>query len=79
LQPKHKETYQHFLVLAHPDALALDELYVFESTKHIMMDLELNLDPEGRSLLDGERLVLEGLDCTRRGDIDHDIIATFDF
>jgi hypothetical protein len=44
-----------------------------------MVHLELNLDPERRSLFDGERLVLEVLGCTRCRDINHNIIAAFNF
>lgn len=65
LIPRICETYQHLLVLAHSDALSLNNLNIFQATENIVLHLERGLDAESAAFLDGERLILETVDRSR--------------
>lgn len=43
-----------------------------------MVDLEGSPDVEGGTLLDVERLVLEGIHSSGGGQVDHDVVAALD-
>lgn len=69
---------QHLLILADTNTLALDHLQVLETTQHLMVDLEDNLDVELSTLLNGERLVLKTVDSSGGGQVDHDVGTALD-
>lgn len=52
-------TANHFLVLAHPNALALRGLDVFETGENLVLDHENRLHLVLAALLDGERFLLQ--------------------
>lgn len=72
------ETYHHFLHLA-ADSHARHFLEVLQACKDLVLDLELGLHAEGSTLLDGEGLALESVDCTRRPQVNDDVLTTVDF
>ncbi len=55
-----EKTYDHFTVLANPDSLALHDLDVLQTAEDLVLDLESGPHGELGSLLDLERVVLEG-------------------
>ena len=48
------QTHYHFLVLAHPNALSLDDLQIFQAAQDIMLHLEVGLHAKLSTLLDRE-------------------------
>lgn len=72
-----EETYNHFLILANTNTLALDDLDVVQSRQNLVLDLELRRHAELGALLDFERLVLESGFRTLFGQVDGDGWAAF--
>lgn len=70
-------THKHLLVLADTEALALDSLYVLQSTQDVVVDLEGHLDAEVGALLDLEGLIFQLFNCAFGGDIDYDVGPAF--
>ena len=64
------KTYNHLALLANLDALALDNLDVVQTTENLVLDLEGSNHGELSTLLDLERLVLEGDLASRGGEVD---------
>jgi len=58
-------TADHFLVLAHPNALTLGDLDVFKTGENLMLDHEIRLHLVLATLLDGERFLLQALKSAR--------------
>lgn len=70
-------SYHHLLHLV-ADTHACDLLKVLQTRQNLMLDLELGLHAESGTLLDCERLALEGLEGTRRLEVDDDVGAAID-
>lgn len=66
-------TYEHLLVLADPDSLALDHLQVLQPAQHLVMHLKNSFCAELGSFLDRERLVLQLIQGVRPGEVDGDV------
>ena len=66
-------TYQHLLVLADANALALHHLDILQSTQDLMLDLENDLGAELGALLDHEGFLLELLQGIGTRQVHHDI------
>ena len=72
------QTYNHLLHLslgAHPG----DDLDVFHATEDFVLDAEASFHAESGTLLDGEGLLVEGVQGALLGQVDHDVGAAFDF
>ena len=70
--------YHHLLHLV-ADTHACDLLQVLQTSQDLVLDLELCLHAECSTLLDGERLLLEGLEGARRLEVDDDVGAALNF
>ena len=70
--------YHHLLHLV-ADTHACDLLQVLQASQDLVLDLELCLHAEGSTLLDDERLLLEGLKGARRLEVDDDVGTAIDF
>jgi hypothetical protein len=71
-------TYQHLLVLsaqAHPT----DFLEVFQACQKLVLDLELHLHAERRTLLDCERFAFERFHGAGSPQVDDNVWTAFDF
>jgi hypothetical protein len=68
----------HHLLHLVADTHACDLLQVLEAGENLVLDLELGLHAEGGALLDGEGLVLEGLEGTGRLEVDDDVGTALD-
>jgi len=64
--------YQHLLVLGDTDTLSLNDLDIVETTEDLMLHLELGTHGKLGTLLDLERLILEGLFRSRSGKVNGD-------
>ena len=73
------EAANHFLVLVHFDALALDLLDVLQARKNLTVDSEDDLHLVGAAFLDGEWVLAQGLDRARLGEVDDDRGSAYDF
>lgn len=71
-------TYNHLLHLL-LDAHPRDDLHVLHAAEDVMLDAEAGLHAEGSALLDGERLLVEGLEGTSLGQVDDDVRSALDF
>lgn len=71
-------TYNHLLHLllhAHPR----DDLHVLHAAEDFVLDAEASLHAESGALLDGEGLLVEGLEGAGLGQIDDDVRSALDF
>lgn len=73
-----RTAHNHLLVLCHSNSLSLHHLEVLHPAEDFMLDLELGLHPELGAFFDGERFVLELFDSTGSGQIDDEVVSTFD-
>ena len=71
-------TYNHLLHLllhAHPR----DDLHVLHAAEDFVLDAEASLHAESGALLDGEGLLVEGLEGAGLGQVDDDVRSALDF
>lgn len=66
----------HFRVLGHADALALDDLNVVQAAENLVLDFESSAHGELGTLLDPEGLIFETVLASGGGEIDGDGIAS---
>lgn len=71
-------TYNHLLHLL-LDAHPRDDLHVLHAAEDVVLDAETGLHAESRALLDGERLLVEGLEGAGLGQVDNDVRSALDF
>ena len=65
-------TYDHLRVLAHSDALSLDNLHIVQPTQDLVLDLERSNHGKLGTFLDLEGLVLERVLTARLLEVDGD-------
>jgi hypothetical protein len=75
----HRVVWYHHLLHLVADAHACDLLQVLQTSQDLVLDLELCLHAECSTLLDNERLLLEGLKGARRLEVDDDVGTAIDF
>lgn len=68
-------TNQHFFILAHSDTLALDNMDIFQSAQHLMVDSKFDLGVELGAFLDSEWFVLERLESVGSGKVEGEVGA----
>ena len=73
-----REGTDHFLVFAHPDAFALDDLDVFETREDVVLDNKFGFHLVFTAFFDGEGLLTEFVNCTSTSDIDTDVRTAMD-
>ena len=71
-------TYNHLLHLL-LDAHPRDDLHVLHAAEDIVLDAEAGLHAESGALLDGEGLLVEGLESAGLGQVDDDVRSAIDF